>query len=60
MLQEILLALIQIRYKSTVGANNWSLFYTEKNENSDGVLDIHLYSNKLIDCLYTTKWSLLP
>lgn len=41
---------IQI-FKSTDGGDSWSLFYTEEIENSDGVLDIHLYNNKLI--LYT-------
>jgi Secretion system C-terminal sorting domain len=41
---------IQI-FKSTDGGDSWSLFYTEEIENSDGVLDIHLYKNKLI--IYT-------
>lgn len=38
-------------YKSIDGGDTWKLFYTELIKNSDGVMDIHLYKNKLI--IYT-------
>jgi len=40
-----------VLYKSEDGGENWSLFYSEFVENSDGVMDIHLYGNRLI--IYT-------
>jgi hypothetical protein len=38
-------------FKSADGGDTWNLFYSEIIKNSDGVLDIHLYKNKLI--IYT-------
>lgn len=38
-------------FKSIDGGDTWELFYTEVIENSDGVMDIHLYKNQLI--IYT-------
>jgi photosystem II stability/assembly factor-like uncharacterized protein len=38
-------------YRSTDGGESWHLFYEEKIENSDGILDIHLHNGKLI--IYT-------
>ena len=38
-------------YRSTDGGDSWHIFYEEAIENFDGVMDIHLYNNKLI--IYT-------
>ncbi|NLA24863.1 MAG: T9SS type A sorting domain-containing protein [Bacteroidales bacterium] len=38
-------------HRSTDGGDSWHVFYEETIENSDGILDIHLYSDKLI--IYT-------
>lgn len=38
-------------YKSVDGGDTWNLFYSVKISGSDGVMDIHLYKNKLI--IYT-------
>ncbi len=35
-------------HRSTDGGDSWHVFYEETIENSDGILDIHLYNNKLI------------
>ena len=35
-------------YRSIDGGDSWNVFYEETIENSDGVMDIHLYNNKLI------------
>jgi len=35
-------------HRSTDGGDSWHVFYEEVIENSDGVMDIHLYDNKLI------------
>jgi len=38
-------------HRSTDGGDSWHIFYEETMANSDGVMDIHLYDNKLI--IYT-------
>ena len=35
-------------HRSTDGGDSWHVFYEETIENSDGILDIHLYNDKLI------------
>jgi len=38
-------------HRSTDGGDSWHVFYEEVIENSNGIMDIHLYDNKLI--IYT-------